>query len=200
MAIAKVDLRAGRVLDFDLENRPLSYLGSDFTTDEITAIAWSWVGSNLVEYLLLRADGSYEDKDGTAWQPEIALARFANLLGSADLVTGHYIRRHDLPMVNGALLEYGLFPLPPVLASDTKMDLVRRKGMSASQENLAAALKLDATKCHMSQVEWRKANRLTSDGMQSARERVVGDVVQHMALREALLKQGLLNAPKVWKP
>jgi hypothetical protein len=29
-------------LDFDIENRPLTYLGSDFTTAEVTAIAWAW--------------------------------------------------------------------------------------------------------------------------------------------------------------
>ena len=34
--------RPMRVLDFDIENRPLSYLGSDFTTAEVTAIAWAW--------------------------------------------------------------------------------------------------------------------------------------------------------------
>ena len=34
-----VSARPLRVLDFDIENRPLSYLGSDFTTAEVTAIA-----------------------------------------------------------------------------------------------------------------------------------------------------------------
>ncbi len=31
-----------KILDFDMECRPLSYLGSDYTTDEVTAIAAGW--------------------------------------------------------------------------------------------------------------------------------------------------------------
>jgi hypothetical protein len=38
----RVSSRPLRVLDFDIENRPLTYLGSDFTTAEVTAIAWAW--------------------------------------------------------------------------------------------------------------------------------------------------------------
>src|SRR5690606_12970728 len=45
--------RPMRILDFDLENRPLSYLGEDWTSAEITAIGWSWIGSDKVEVLLL---------------------------------------------------------------------------------------------------------------------------------------------------
>jgi hypothetical protein len=30
------------ILDFDSENRALSYLGGDFTTKELTGIAWSF--------------------------------------------------------------------------------------------------------------------------------------------------------------
>ena len=97
-----------------------------------------WRSENLANYLTKGKQSyvegrlqtrSYEDKDGTAWQPEIALARFALLLGEADLVTGHYIRRHDLPMVNGALLEYGLFPLPPLLSFWGLEDLMLLPGV-----------------------------------------------------------------------
>jgi hypothetical protein len=34
--------RPMRVLDFDVECRPLSFLGSDYMTKEITAMAWAW--------------------------------------------------------------------------------------------------------------------------------------------------------------
>jgi len=42
-----------RVLSFDTENRPLAYLGGDFTTGEITAIAASWEGQQEVRVWLL---------------------------------------------------------------------------------------------------------------------------------------------------
>jgi hypothetical protein len=35
-----------RVLDFDIENRPLSYWYDGKSTAEITAIAWWWIGED----------------------------------------------------------------------------------------------------------------------------------------------------------
>src|SRR5689334_21007894 len=68
-----------RVLDFDIENRPLSYLGSDFTTAEVTAIAWAWCDNpNQVEVYLL----------GESDLPQI-LRRFVEAYTAADMVTGH---------------------------------------------------------------------------------------------------------------
>lgn len=183
-------IRAGkplRILDFDLENRPLSYLGMGFTTDEITAIGCSWVGTDHVDVWLL---GQHK--------PRTMLREFVKRYMEADIVTGHYIRRHDLPILNGSLLEHGLPVLPPKLTSDTKMDLVRRKGISASQENLSEMFGLDAEKQHMSQVRWRSANRLTKAGLEATRGRVTSDVVQHKQLRERLILAGALGAPKLW--
>lgn len=178
-----------RILDFDCENRPLSYLGSDFTTAEITAVAASWVGEKKVHCWLL----------GEATTQEM-LQGFTALYDAADLVTGHYIRNHDLPIVNGALMEAGLPTLGAKLTCDTKNDLVRRKDISASQESLAEMLGLPAPKEHMSQPQWREANRLTKKGLAETRRRVVADVVQHKQLREALLTAGLLHPPRVWWP
>lgn len=189
-----------RILDFDLENRPLSYLGMDWTSAEITAIGWSWIGSGEVEVLLLQKDGRYQNNAGKKLSPEKALTLFVEQLHAADMVTGHYIRKHDLPILQGALIEYGLPPLKPLLTQDTQRDLVKRKDLSASQENLAAMFDLPEAKHHMTQTEWRKANRLSAEGIAFARKRVVDDVVQHMALREEMLRRNILKPPKVWKP
>lgn len=188
------------VLDFDLENRPLSYLGMDWTSAEITAIAWSWNDEKMVKTLLLTANGTYRDRHGKHYKPAEAFTYFAAILATPDIiVTGHYIRKHDLPIINSALLENGLKPLPRVLVSDTKCDLIRRKDLSASQENLAALLKLPEPKHHMTQTEWREANRLfTNAKLNLSRTRVVGDVIQHKALRAALVRQGLLRPPRHW--
>lgn len=189
-----------RVLDFDLENRPLSYLGMDWTSAEITAIGWSWIGSDEVEVLLLRRDGRFADNAGKTYRGDRALAHFAGILRSADLVTGHYIRKHDLPMLNAALMEYGLPPLPPLRVQDTQADLARRKDLSASQENLAALFGLPEPKHHMTQSEWRLANRLSPQGMAASRKRVVDDVVQHKAVRAELIRRSLLHSPRIWRP
>lgn len=188
-----------RVLDFDIENRPLSYLGQDWTSAEVTAIAWSWYGSEDIETLLLTADGRYVDNHGKKRSARDAFALFAAVLASADIITGHYIRKHDLPVLNAAMMENDLPPLPALRVSDTQQDLIRRKDLSASQENLAALLGLPEPKHHMTQTEWREANRLFSDAkLGLTRRRVVGDVVQHKALRAELVRRKLLRPPRAW--
>src|SRR5690606_24012690 len=113
---------------------------------------------------------------------------------------GHYIRKHDLPIINAACYELQLPFLGPKLTCDTQADLVRKKDMSASQEALAAMYGLPEAKHHMTQAEWRKANRLTPEGIEATKKRVIDDVIQHKALRERLIQAGALKAPKVWKP
>lgn len=183
-----VSHRPMRVLDFDIENRPLSYLGSDFTTAEVTAIAWAWMDEPDVTVYLL---GEHE-------LPEI-LTRFVAAYSLADLVTGHYVRGHDLPMLNGALMECGMAPLPQKLVQDTKLDLIRSKGVSLSQESLGAMFRLEQPKVQMNQAKWRAANRLTPEGLAEVRQRVVGDVKQHMELFKSLRAGGFLTPPVLWK-
>jgi hypothetical protein len=183
-----VKQRPMRVLDFDIENRPLSYLGSDFTTAEVTAIAWAWTDAEDVTVRLLGETPLLD-----------ILREFVDAYNSADMVTGHFIVGHDLPMVNGALMECGLPPLADKLVQDTKVHLMRAKGISKSQESLGAMFHLDAPKVSMNQSKWRAANRLTPEGLKEVRERVVGDVRQHMELRRVLLDRGMLAPPKMWR-
>lgn len=193
------------VLTFDLENRPLSYLGQDWTSSEITAMAWSWGEREGVSVMLLNLDGQYEyylpgDAAPCLFDPDRAVDYVRGLMKSADIVTGHYIRKHDLPTLNSACMEHGVELLPSLLVSDTKEDLAKRKDLSASQENLSALFHLKNPKHHMTQSEWRKANRLGKDGLLAARKRVVDDVLQHMELRKELVARGLVKPPRIWKP
>jgi hypothetical protein len=178
-----------RVLDFDIENRPLTYLGSDFTTGDVTAISWAWTDSldDVTVYLLGETD------------LPIILDAFVAAYDAADVVTGHYIRGHDLPMLNGALMELQRPLLSDKLTQDTKLDLVKSKGISLSQESLGGMLGLEQPKVQMNQTKWRAANRLTPKGLAYVRERVVGDVRQHMAIRARLRELGYLNPPRIWR-
>ena len=190
VAPARVVIRSRpmRVLDFDIENRPLSYLGSDFTTAEVTAIAWAWTDSEAVTVRLLGETPLLD-----------ILREFVDAYNAADMVTGHFVLGHDLPMLNGALMECGMAPLADKLVQDTKVHLMRAKGISKSQESLGAMFNLDAPKVTMNQSKWRAANRLTPEGLKEVRERVVGDVRQHMELRRVLLQRGMLAPPKLWR-
>lgn len=185
----RVKTRPLRVLDFDVEARPLHWISGDFVSKEITAMAWAWTDTpdDVTCYLL----GETE--------PVEMLQAFLVAYQQADMVTGHFVRGYDLPMVNGALTEYGLPVLGNKLTQDTKIDLIRRQGLSSSQKNLGAMLKLEHPKVDMDQSKWRDANRLTPEGRQLARQRVIGDVQQHIEMRSKLLALGYLGPPVLWK-
>lgn len=184
MRLKKVT-RQLRVLDFDIENRPLSYWYDGKPTAEITAIGCSFLGSDHIESWEL---GPYSVRQ--------ILENFLEVYEEADMVIGHYIRRHDLPNINGALMEEKLPPLSSKLSHDTKNDLIKRDGLSMSQEALSAMFELDAAKHHMVQQSWRDANRLTKGGIALTRKRVRDDVVQHKQLHKVLLPY--LHPPRIW--
>lgn len=182
--------REVKILDFDIENRPLTYW-ADRPSAEITAIASAWSAEPVTTwqvFLLGRDD------------PRDALIEFKARYDEADMVTGHYIRRHDLPIINGAMMEFGLPQLGPKLTCDTRLDMRKKGDIPATQEYLAEALGVPSDKYHMTQVAWREANRLTPKGLELTRMRVIKDVAQHMMLRNRMLELNLLTAPKVWKP
>lgn len=187
----RLELPQAKILDFDIENRPLSYMGGDLTTSEITAIAAGWSDMDTVACWALGE-----------CSPRYMLERFVHVYNEADIVTGHYIRKHDLPIINGALVEFGMPTLGPKLTIDTKLDLTTWSFMAQtkSQEALGRTLNIPAPKIGMSQADWREANRLTLEGIQKTRERVIGDVVQHKQLRLELTRRGLLGPPQRWQP
>ena len=201
------------ILDFDCECRPLHWYGGDWVSKEITAIAWAVVNprrpdkaKGKVRCVLLGEPISdedltwapYIDPESETWTVPMMLEAFVEAYNAADMVTGHFIRGFDLPLVNGALLENGMPPLGPKLAHDTKGDLIRFQGLSKSQENLGGMLGLRHPKVQMNQTTWRAANQLLPEGIELARKRVVGDVRQHIEMRAVLIEREMLNPPKRW--
>ena len=187
MSLLWTTKRRLKILHFDIENRPLSYW-ADRPSAEVTAIAWGWADDDRVEVALL--------KNGRLFGCKAFLRAFTE----ADMVCGHYIRKHDLPILNGMLIDFGWPLLPSKLTSDTKLDMVKKGDLPASQEALCGYFKIPAPKVHMTQADWREANRLTSEGLEKTEKRVVGDVIQHKLLRAEMIKRGLLRSPSIWRP
>jgi hypothetical protein len=186
-----------RILDFDIENRPLTYWVPDRPTAEITAIASCWTDDlSSMEVLLLKPGD-----DG----PRDILRQFLVRYNEADGVTGHYIRKHDLPIINGALYELDMPLLSAKLTCDTKLDMFSKADVPATQEFLLETLHVTDVygkplkKYHMSQTDWREANRLGL-GLQKTHDRVSSDVFDHIALRQAMLDRGMLRSPRMWNP
>lgn len=183
---------SGRLLDFDIETRRIGFHdGGRFAPTGcepvIVAAAWS--------------TGRIETRSlGQTWREDDAraiLEWFVGLWEEAEAVTGHYIRKFDLPILNGCLREWGYPPLSPKPTIDTKDDMVKAAGMSKSQENLSEMLRIGSKKFHMNDQLWRQVARLTPYGLEEARKRVVADVRQHRKLRQELAKEWL-HPRRVW--
>jgi len=210
MALSLTTKRTMRILDFDCECRPLSWYGGDWVTKEVTAISWAWIdlanprkAKGKITSVCLGephdpTPENWADLNSPRWTVAEMLEAFLEAYRQADIVTGHYIRGFDLGLLNGALMENGLPLLRSTLAQDTKGDLARFNGLSKSQENLGGLLGLSHPKVGMNQQDWRDANRLTPEGIQRSRKRVVGDVAQHIEMRAVLLERGVLSEPGPW--
>jgi hypothetical protein len=186
------------VLTFDIEARPMAWYGGDFVTKQITAIAWAW------------GDGRVPGPEGAPYEVfcwtlqhngmEAMLAQFRQAYEVADLVTGHYIRGFDLPLVQSWLSIEDLPLLGQKLSSDTKNDLLKFHGVSKSMENLASQLGCEHEKFSMTTTDWLKANALEPEATKKLVQRVTSDVVLHMEMRQLMILKGMLKPPSVWKP
>lgn len=184
-----------RVLDFDIETRPLSYWTKDRPTAEMTVIAWCWVDDpKSIKVVKLEPPPNHDTSK------QAMLAQFLDAYNAADMVTGHYITRFDLPAINGECMEHGFPNLEPKLAQDTRTQLIKKGDIPATQEALYEMLCGSNEKYAMTQGMWRAANRLTTRGVAESTTRAYRDVKQHMELRREMLKRGLLKPPKVWRP
>lgn len=188
--------RRVRVLDFDVECRPIAWYGGDWVTKQPTAIAWKFVGER--PGVQVAVIGESDRSSEVELEEMNMIEAFRRAYDAADIVTGHFIRGFDLPLLNGALMRLGLPGLGPKLTHDTKLDLARGHGLSKSQENLGAMFELAHPKVPMNTALWAEANMLLPSGIEATRKRVVGDVRQHVELRAAMLERGLLGPPRPW--
>lgn len=189
-----------KILGFDLENRPWSYWYDGMPSAQITAFGWKWTDEAEAHSLCLTGDGSFVDDEGVRWPYKTAHTMFADILTSADLVFGHNIRRHDLPLIKAHRLRLSLPMLPEVLTTDTLKDFPKNKlGMSASLSNLLSYFGFEGEKKTMNVASWENSNSLYESGIEDTRERVVGDVLLQEQLLWKLRELEYLTAPRVWK-
>jgi hypothetical protein len=174
------------ILDFDCESVATGFGDPQWVPQKVTAIAWSWFGDERIESRLRLAGA------------EKMLTAFLKAYNAAELIVGHYIRKHDLPLIDKECAELGLPPLAPKLVQDTHADLIRTKGMKRDQDNLAEFLELAEKKQTMNQRQWEAA--YAERGWPQIRARAESDVRQNKLMREAMLERGWLKPPRIWRP
>src|SRR3989304_2625419 len=96
-------LATQRILTLDVECKPGHWIGGDYVSKILTAVAWQWDSEEKTVCLT-----------HYGYDPGTLAARLAWEIRKADVVTGHYIRGFDLPLISGQLLVAGLPSLPPV--------------------------------------------------------------------------------------
>lgn len=194
----RTSLRKQRILDFDVETRPIAWYGGDFVTKQPTAIAWKFIGERKALEVAVIGES---DRSSKVLDEELEmLSRFLEAYREADILTGHYLRGFDMPVLQGALIRLGMGTLEQKLTQDTKLDFAKASGLSKSMENLGAMYELKHPKVPMDTAAWAAANMLLPEGIAKTRKRVVGDVREHIELRERMLEQGVLGTPRLWVP
>ena len=200
-------MRNRRHLWFDIETMPVGF--SDYEPEaEIVAICTHWVGERVEpKYWLLRPESAKR-----------AMTQFRAQYDEADMVIGQYIRKFDLPTINGALMMHGLPKLSPKLTSDTKDDWGRKRGVSASLESFIVYYQTmdrlvnvrgQVYKAHLGKAHWRLIYRALTSWRSDAwaksqlgllRARCQGDVLATAKVFRKMEQLGHLSEPKIWRP
>ena len=188
-----------KILVLDTECRPMHY--SDWRPEgQITGWAMAWLDAPGVLSVATLDHGETDLE--YRYNEAHMLAKLLKAIRSADVVVGHYIRKHDLPLLNETCLRLGLPLLPKLQTIDTKADLTSIVQLGASLENLGVTLIDDDEngKHHMCGGMWRIANQLTVEGKAGTAKRVMADVVLNIRVLEELRRRGALGAVKWWEP
>jgi DNA polymerase elongation subunit (family B) len=183
----------GRILDFDIETIASGFADPEWVPQKITCVAWSWIGSDVVESRICGPAGIFGKPERRAKM----LKPLLKALGEADMVTGHNIRRFDLPVLQAEVMRLGLPSLPSVLAQDT-IKLLKSKGFKKGQDNLGRLYRIADEKLALDWQAWQDA--YDEDGWRTIRDRAESDVMMHKQLRAALIELDYLQEPRPWKP
>jgi DNA polymerase elongation subunit (family B) len=183
----------GRILDFDIETIAAGFADPEWVPQKITCVAWSWIGSDVVESRVCGPAGLF----GKPQLRAKMLAPLLKALGEADMVTGHNIRRFDLPVLQAEVMRLGLPSLPVVLAQDT-IKLRTSKGFKKGQDVLGRLYRIADEKLSLDWQAWQDA--YDEDGWQTIRDRAESDVAMHKQLRAALIELDYLKEPRRWSP
>jgi len=181
-----------RILDFDMESLAAGFADPAWVPQKITCIAWSWLGYDAVNSVISTQMGFFI--------PEIRAAmleQFMPIYEQADMVTGHNLLRHDLPLLNAECMRLGLAKPKAKLVLDT-MRLGKTKGFKKGQDNIGGLLKTQQEKQAMDYQAWEYAYE--DPTWQRVIDRAESDVVMHKEIVSKMRERGWLKAPVVWNP
>lgn len=155
-----------RVLCFDIENKPGTHGLGDYTHKKVTAIACQFL------------DETEPHVWSVHWRNKQWVARqFLKQWEQADAVMGHFIRKHDMRLIQGFFIMADMPPLPAKRMIDTFLDVEpKTTGYSKSLENLCARWGCPISKLHVPEHAWDAAYDGVPEYVEIMRQRAVTDV------------------------
>jgi len=159
---------------------------------KITVVAWSWIGEEQVDWRICGPMGLF----GNPTLRKVMLRPLLAAIREADMLTGHNILRFDLPVLNAEAMRLGLRPIGKVLVQDT-MRVRKSLGFKKGQDNLSVRYKTPGEKLSLSWQQWQDA--YDTPGWPLIIERCVTDVQDHKNIRAAMLHEGHLKDPIIWR-
>lgn len=180
-------------LDFDVETVAAGYADPAWVPSHVTAWAYSWTHQKKIHSAVLPVAQLFDREAKAEF-----IRPLLDALRAADVVTGHNIRRFDLPiLLTESMRLPGLERLGPTLSQDT-IKVGRTKGFKKGLDNLAELLETMTAK---KALNWEQWDRAYGEGdLKTVRQRVRGDVKMHKEVRLQMRERGWLEAPRIWRP
>ena len=178
------------ILDFDMESMAAGFADPAWVPQKITCISWSWIGYSAVNSVISTQMGFFI--------PEIRrtmLEQFMAVYEQADVVTGHNLIRHDLPLLNAECLRLGL-PQPSSKKVEDTIAFRKTKGLKKGLDNLAKLLKTQEEKQDMDYEAWEQAYE--DPTWKLVIDRCESDVRLHKQVREKMIERDWPMKRTVW--
>lgn len=169
------------ILDFDTENGPGFYWYDDTTTSLLHTVSSAWVHN---PGTMLTQTTKWYSKRGLQVEP---LHEFRYRVEHADIVTGHNILKHDIPLLNAHMDRTGQARLKWPHVVDTMKLRQGVRGLPKSQEYLLDLFDIEAEKMRVPLSVWERAWRGEPEASAIVVERCESDVLGHIALYKALV-------------
>lgn len=184
--------RERRLLDFDIETVAAGYADPAWVPHTVTAFAYCWYGTDDVHVQALSPASFYNVAERQRF-----LSPLLVVLEAADVLCGHNIVRYDLPVLQAEVMRLGLPSLLPRMCEDT-IRMPRSKGFKKGQDNLGVLLDVPLSKLPLNHQQWQEA--YGESDLATVKDRVGGDVRQHMLIREQMRQRGWIKPARMWSP
>lgn len=181
-----------RVLDFDLETVAAGFADPQWVPNRTVCWAFAWADERKVTVDALPVASFYDKQARRRFLLPLLAA-----VEEAGVLTGHNLIRFDLPILRAECLLLGLPSLGSVLVQDT-IRVGKAKGFKKGMDNVAHALGVEAEKMPLNWAQWEAA--YGEDDLSTVKERCASDVLMHLEMRDRMIEEGWLAAPKRWNP